>query len=169
MKKTALLLILGFCSFNVSLASNDRPEHELHAMMVYNFIKYIQWPTTTDEFTIAVVKDDAVFRTLNEWYDGKVRGGKKINVINVSDVNSIKQCDILYLGESSKDVFNAVKSKVKGSATLLITNKPGLAHQGSSINFKTVGNKLKFELNQKAIESASLKVSSQLTAMAILI
>lgn len=169
MRNTAILLALGLCSMNISFANNDRPEHELHAMMVYNFIKYIQWPTSSDEFTIAVVKDDQVFGTLNEWYGGKIRGGKKITVVNVLDVNSLKPCDILYLGASSNEMFNKVKSKLKGDPTLLVTNKAGLGQQGSSINFKTVGNKLKFELNQKAIESASLKVSSQLTAMAILI
>ena len=57
----------------------DRPEHELHAMMIYNFLKYIQWPAdkNSGEFVIGVLKDDDVFNTLNTWYGNKERGGKK--------------------------------------------------------------------------------------------
>jgi len=50
-----------------------------------------------------------------------------------------------------------------------ITDKNGLRAKGSSINFTTIDNKLKFELNQKAIESSNLKVSGSLMAMAIVI
>jgi hypothetical protein len=52
---------------------------------------------------------------------------------------------------------------------LVITDKSGLGEKGSGINFKTVDNKLKFELNQKAIEASNLKVSGALSSMAILI
>jgi hypothetical protein len=52
---------------------------------------------------------------------------------------------------------------------LIVTDKKGLAEKGSGINFKMEGNKLKFEMNQASIESANLKVSGQLTSMAILI
>ncbi|MFN7329218.1 MAG: YfiR family protein [Bacteroidota bacterium] len=52
---------------------------------------------------------------------------------------------------------------------MVITDRNGLGAKGSCINFKTVDDKLKFELNQAAIETSNLKVSSALTSMAILI
>jgi hypothetical protein len=51
----------------------------------------------------------------------------------------------------------------------MITDKNGLGAKGSSINFKVVDNKLKFELNSKAIEASNLKVSGALSSMAIII
>ena len=65
--------------------------------------------------------------------------------------------------------FEDINNKVKGKGTLVITDKNGLGEKGSAINFKTVDNKLKFELNQKAIEASNLKVSGALSSMAILI
>ncbi|MEL7004578.1 MAG: YfiR family protein, partial [Bacteroidota bacterium] len=41
--------------------------------------------------------------------------------------------------------------------------------KGSCINFRIVNNRLKFELNQQAIQKSQLKTASQLTSMAILI
>jgi hypothetical protein len=44
-----------------------------------------------------------------------------------------------------------------------------MAEKGSCINFKIIDGKLKFELNQNVVTGSNLKVSGQLTSMAILI
>ena len=78
-------------------------------------------------------------------------------------------CAVLFIDKSKSNEFEAVNNKVKGKGTLVVTDRNGLGAKGSCINFKTVDDKLKFELNQKAIEATNLKVSSALTSMAILI
>ena len=47
--------------------------------MLYNFIKYIQWPNESEsgEFVVVVMGEDDVFGTLKSWYDGKPKGTKK--------------------------------------------------------------------------------------------
>jgi flagellar basal body rod protein FlgG len=75
----------------------------------------------------------------------------------------------VYIDKSKSGEFAGINDKVKGKGTLVITDKNGLGEKGSAINFKTVDNKMKFELNQKVIEASNLKVSSALTSMAILI
>lgn len=157
------------CLLIMSFTTRDRPEHELHAMMVYNFIKYIEWPNSNEEFTIGVIGNSDVFTTLHEWYGGKIRGGKKFKVVEFKSAKDLRPCSIIYFGSSSKDELRIIIDRVKNKPTLLITNKSGFAQQGSAINFKTVGNSLKFELNQEAIKAANLKVSSQLAAMAIVL
>jgi len=79
----------------------------------------------------------------------------------------VSDCAVVYIDKSKSGEFESVNNKVKG--TLVVTDRNGLAAKGSCINFKTVDDKLKIELNQKAIETANLKVSSALTALAILI
>ena len=74
-----------------------------------------------------------------------------------------------FIDRSKSGEFDAINTKMKGKGTLIITDKNGLGEKGSAINFKTVDNKLKFELNQKAIETSNLKVSGSLTSLAILI
>jgi hypothetical protein len=78
-------------------------------------------------------------------------------------------CHVVFIDKSKSGEFEAVNTKVKGKGTLVITDKAGLGEKGSGINFKNIDNKLKFELNQKAIEASNLKVSGSLTSMAILI
>ncbi|MDQ3112010.1 MAG: YfiR family protein, partial [Bacteroidota bacterium] len=60
-----------------------------------------------------------------------------------------------------------ITARLKGKATLLVTEQPGLAKKGSAINFVVVENRQKFELNQNNAEKNNLKVSSSLLALAI--
>jgi hypothetical protein len=167
--KKVISIFAFFLAFSAS--AQDRPMHEVYSMMVFNFTKYVQWPdhSGSGEFIIGVMGNNDVYKTLNNWYGGKPRGSKTYVVKKFNNASEVTDCNVLFIDNSKSGEFENVKSATQGKGTLLITDKNGLGNRGSSINFKTVDNKLKFELNQKAVESANLKVSSSLSAMAILI
>jgi hypothetical protein len=169
--KIIFLLSLSTLLLNNTVQSQDRAEHELHSMMIYNFLKYIQWPgdKNSGEFIIGVLKDDDVYNTLHTWYDNKERGGKKFIIKKFNSAAEITECQLLYVGASASNQFDEVLGKLKSNATLTVSNKRGLGEKGSCINFKVMDGRLKFELNQSAMGKASLKTSSQLSAMAILL
>lgn len=173
MKATRSILVIAclFLVMNSARAQGDRPEYELHSMMIYNFLKYIQWPgeLNNGDFVIGVIGDDDVFNTLNTWYGGKVRGGKNFLIKKFSSLDEINDCQLIYIGKSSSDKFDAILSKLASKPTLTVTGKKGLGERGSCINFKIVNSRLKFELNQEAMQKSQLKTASQLTSMAILI
>ena len=162
----ALVLVSG------SAFAQERAAHEVYSMMVWNFIKYIQWPDQNEsgEFVIGVVGNDAVYNSLNTMYAGKPRGSKTyvIKKFN-SAANVTTDCSVIFIDKSKSNDFPVINNKVKGSNTLVITDKSGWGEKGSAINFTLVDNKLKFELNQKAVEASNLKVASALTSIAILI
>ena len=170
MKKMNVLVVAALL-ISGSVFSQERPLHEVHSMMVFNFTKYVQWPdhATSGEFVIGVVGNADIYNTLNGWYGGKPRGSKTYIIKKFNSASEVTDCHVLYIDKSKSNDFDAVNDKVKGKGTLVITDKSGLGEKGSGINFKTVDNKLKFELNQKAIEASNLKVSGALSSMAILI
>jgi len=170
MKKLSALLFWILSGSSV-LYAQERPIHEVYSMMVFNFTKYVQWPDYTGggDFTIGVIGNTDIYNTLSTWYAGKARGSKTYVVKKFSDASEVGDCHVIFIDKSRSGEFEAVNNKVKGKGTLIITDKNGLGAKGSAINFKTVDNKLKFELNQKAIEASNLKVSGALSSMAILI
>ncbi|MEO7988708.1 MAG: YfiR family protein [Chryseolinea sp.] len=170
MKKIKALAIAALLMSGTAFAQ-ERPIHEVYSMMVFNFIKYVQWPdhTASGEFVIGVVGNTEVYNTLNAWYGGKPRGSKTYIIKKFNSAAEITDCQVVYIDKSKSGEFTAVNDKVKGKGTLVITDKNGLGEKGSAINFKTVDNKMKFELNQKVIEASNLKVAGALTSMAILI
>ena len=151
--------------------AQERPVHEIHSMMLYNFIKYVQWPNETDggEFIVGVIGDENVFNTLKQWYDGKPRGSKKYVIKKLDTPADAANCQVVYVGKSKNREFENIKNSTTGKSVLTITDGNGLGQKGSCINFKVVDGKLKFELNQGMVSSSNLKVSGQLSSMAILI
>jgi hypothetical protein len=169
--RTSILLILSiFITIGTGVAQ-ERPPHEIHAAMLYNFIKYVQWPNEGEagEFVVGVIGDDNVFNTLKQWYDGKPKGSKKYVIKKLSSPAESSDCQVVYVGKSKNKDFDTIKTNTTGKSILTITDGNGLGQKGSCINFKVVDGKLKFELNQATVNGSNLKISSQLSSMAILI
>jgi hypothetical protein len=172
MKTIKLALIAAVMAVGTfAKAQEARPMHEVYSMMVFNFVKYVQWPTNDEnkEFVIGVMGNSEIFNTLNSWYGGKAKGTKTYVIKKFSNASEMSDCQVVFIDRSKSGEFEAVNNKVKGKGTLVVTDRSGLGSKGSCINFKTVDEKLKFELNQHAIEASNLKVASALTSMAILI
>jgi hypothetical protein len=169
MKKIVVLIVMVFAM--IGAKSQERPTHEIHAAMLYNFIKYVQWPNETEpgEFVVGVMGDENVFNTLKTWYDGKPKGSKKYVIRKLATPAEAADCAVVYLGKSKNRDFTDIKNSVTGKPVLTITDGNGLGQKGSCINFKVIDGKLKFELNQATVSSSNLKVSTQLSSMAIII
>lgn len=161
-----ILMMAGF-----AVTAQDRPTHEIHAAMLFNFIKYVQWPNEGDggEFVVGVIGDDNVFNTLNQWYNGKQKGSKKYVIKKLSSASESTSCQVLYVGKAKSKDFDNIMNLIGGKSILTITDGNGLGQKGSCINFKVIDGKLKFEMNQATLTSSNLKVSSQLSSMAIMI
>jgi hypothetical protein len=167
--KKPMFIILMMAGFAVT--AQDRPTHEIHAAMLFNFIKYVQWPNEGDggEFVVGVIGDDNVFNTLNQWYNGKQKGSKKYVIKKLSSASESTSCQVLYVGKAKSKDFGDIMNLIGGKSILTITDGNGLGQKGSCINFKVIDGKLKFEMNQATLTSSNLKVSSQLSSMAIMI
>lgn len=165
----AVVFVLMF-TFNTVQAQTEKPIHEIHAAMIYNFLKYIQWPDDGGtEFVVGVLGEDNVFTTLKTYYDGKPKGSKKYVIKKLNDASEAATCSVVYIGKNKGKEFDNVKNAITGKSILTITDSFNLGKKGSCINFKVVDEKLKFEINQASITGANLKVAGQLMSMAIVI
>ena len=160
-------MMMGSAAF----AQEQRPMYEVYSMMVFNFVKYVQWPANDNskEFVIGVVGSNDIYTTLNTWYAGKAKGTKTYVIKKFNSAAEVTDCQVIFIDRSKSGEFDAVNNKVKGKGTLVVTDRNGLGSKGSCINFKTVDDKLRFELNQQAMEASNLKVAGALSSMAILI
>ncbi len=170
MKK--LVLFAAVCLFSINLfAQEEKPMHEIHAQMIYNFIKYIQWPNEAEagDFVVGVMGDDDMLKTLKGWYDGKPKGAKKYVIKKLNTADEAATCSVVYLSKNKSKEIENLKTAIAGKSVLTVSDGFNLGQKGSCINFKIVDGKLKFELNQAAVAASNLKVASQLSGMAIVI
>ena len=169
--KTVKALLTASAMLVSSMAfAQERPMHEVYSMMVFNFVKYVQWPAdNSKEFVIGVVGNNDIYNTLTTWYGGKPKGAKTYVIKKFKNASEVTDCQVIFIDNGKSNEFEAINAQVAGKGTLVVTDKNGLGLKGSCINFKTVDDKLRIELNLRAIEASNLKVAGALTSMAILI
>jgi hypothetical protein len=170
MKNVYVLMFIIGIVFHAN-SQEEKPMHEIHSAMLFNFMKYIQWPNEAEagEFVMGIFGEDDVFNTMKSRYDGKPKGAKKYVIKKITSAAEAATCQVVYLGKFKNKEFEGIKTAVAGKSILTITDSGNLGQKGSCINFKVIDGKLKFELNNASLNAASLKVSSQLTSMAIMI
>ena len=140
-------------------------------MFIYNFTKYIEWPSSyqNGNFVIGVFGDSPVIENLEKMASVKKVGAQPIQVVKFNSVPEISKCHILFVPAGKSKELEEILIKTGNQATLVITEKPGLAKKGSAINFVLVNGRWKFEINNSVTASSNLKVSSELLKMAIVI
>jgi hypothetical protein len=142
----------------------------IKAIYIYNFTKYIEWPSDYKEgnFVIGVFGTNIpLLNELNKMATSKTVGSQKLEIKNLSNPNDAAACHIVYILSDNSSQLADVVTKVKGKSALIVTDKAGMAKQGAGINFSVVENKQKIELNKANIEKYKLKVASTLVEMAV--
>ena len=168
MKIKKLLLVTGFLFMSYATQAQI---YNYYQIFIYNFAKYIQWPTDKQngDFVIGVLGNSPITEHLQKMAAQKKVGEQSITIEVFQSQQQIKPCHMLFIPANESTSFLKLKSKLGNSSTLIITEKEGMGKEGSNINFIVVNGKLRFELNKIETEKSNLKVSSDLTKLAILI
>jgi hypothetical protein len=163
-----LAMVLCFTGITQVHAQQD---YRFHSVFMYNFTKYIQWPSSTQsgDFVIGVLGSSPILGELEKMAENKTVGAQKIVIKKFKSVGEISACQMLFIPSADSRDFDSALEKVKGKPTLILTEKNGLGQKGSGINFVLVDGKWKFELNENATQDAGLKVSKELSRLAILL
>jgi hypothetical protein len=141
-------------------------------VFIYNFTKYIEWPEAykSGDFTIGILGDyDALYNELTKLSKQYKVSDQTFSIQTVENPANLKNPHILYIPDDSTEHLSEALEVLKGKSTLVITETPGLARQGSGINFIVQGNRQKFELNKSNVESRDLKVANTLERLAVLV
>jgi hypothetical protein len=165
MKK--FLFVLCFIIFEMH--SVYAQSEKFKALFMYNFTKYIEWPASErqGDFIIAILGASPMSKEL-EIIAGKQKvGSQSILVKTFNSVDDISNCNILYIPASKSTSLAQVIEKLSGKSVLVVTDKEGLAAQGSCINYIKDGDRIKYELNKKNIEKRGMVVNSALVTLGI--
>lgn len=164
-----IALVVGLMLIFVAFASAQDVNYKLHAGLLYHFTKHIEWPMSkqSGDFVIGVLGNANLTEAVEEMSKSRMVGSQKIIVVQVKTADDANRCHIIYVQRFQSTQFNAVYPKAKSGHALLITESEEGGKRGAGINFITIDEKLKFELNKSAIEDAGLKVSNELVKLAI--
>ncbi len=145
--------------------------YKVHTVFMYSFSRYVQWPPeySQGDFEILVLGDSPIVDELKEMAKTRKAGDRTIKVTKINSSSDIRKCNMLFVPDSKSNQLGKVISTVGSQSILVISESDGAGLQGSDINFVIKDGKLAFELNQAAVTKKELKVSIELSRLAILL
>ncbi len=159
---TALL----FITFSANSSQQDI-SNKVKSAYVFNFIKYIEWPSEKNIANLNVGfygNEQGYWKALQEMHGMKIKNF----TINVIKITSLAQTDILHiliLDKAESSNIKTFSKQLNEQATLIISDNAS-EKKLTMVNFiQTNKNKIKFELNRYQMLNAKLRVSPDILVL----
>ncbi|MCU0446385.1 MAG: YfiR/HmsC family protein [Microscillaceae bacterium] len=149
---SVFLLTLFFCQSGIAQTPAQK------AALIYEIAQNAKWSNPNPDFVISILDAKEVEAALKTLANGKKIDNRTIAVKRISFNFQVKPCEILFIGESSSanTFFGNILSKVQGTPTLIITEKPEMLQEGSHINFLNQNNVLRYEMNSTRMQASGI-------------
>ncbi len=172
--KACCALSLAFLLVAGPVHAEETPpgEYRVKAAFLWNFAKFIQWPTNaftndTAPFVIGVLGDDPFGEDLVQTVRDKQINAHPIAVRSFRTAAEAKGCHILFVSASETGRLEDIFKSLRGSPVLTVGDSGQFIKTGGMINFVFEGNKIRFQINDDAAKTADLKISSKLLSLAV--
>jgi hypothetical protein len=145
------------------------PESSVKAAFLLRFGGYVEWqqrPQPGSNFVIAVLGADDVAAQLQKLAAGRRILELPVQVRRISSLAQAGDAHVLYLGSERAASLRESMRSFSGRDVLVVTDDERGIPDGSAINFRMAGNRVRFEISLAAARRAQLQISSDLLAVA---
>ncbi len=115
-------------------------------------------------FTICILGGDPFDGVLDQLVAGETVKGRKVRVERLKAPPQPKTCQMLFIGDSEKDLPALLEGL--GPGVLTVGGQPGFLRAGGIIRFAIEDRHVRFDINQRAASSAALTLSARLLSVA---
>ena len=144
-------------------------EQEVKAAYLYNFAKYVEWPTSASpepQWVIGVLGDADFGDVLEKTLSGKSVRERPFVARRLQDPQEAAHVHILFIGAAEAPRLPAILKSLEASRALTVSDIDGFAEKGGMIGFRIDGKKVRFDISPQTATRAGLRISSQLLALA---
>lgn len=165
-----LIALLAACAATTA-AAQDRLESEVRAVYLYNFARYVTWPdaafpTATTPIRICVQGADPFGDALDRAVTGETVNGRPLQPARLAHGDTLVGCHILYVGSLDDRRAAAALAAAAGRPILVVGEHPRLLDRGGMIRFRRDDNRVRFDINLRAVERSGLRISARLLGVA---
>lgn len=146
-------------------------EERVEAAYLHKFLNYAEWPPASfpqanTPFVIGVAGDDLVADELARIAVNRSVNNRGVIVKRVLPGDSLNDIHMLFIGRGERVRQVQWLRQAKGRPILTVSAMEGALDLGSIINFRTVDERVRFEVSVDAAEQSGLHLSSRLFAVA---
>jgi hypothetical protein len=152
------------------IGAQEANEYEVKAAFLYNFARFVEWPNSVSPdpngpLVIGILGRDPFSGEIDRAIEGKTVNGRRLVIKRFSSLETYEQCHILFVSSSERGNLPRILAAVRTSSVLTVSETDRFAQIGGIINFITIENRIRFEINQAAAARVGLKISSKLLSL----
>jgi hypothetical protein len=165
-----LLALFGTAVERTRGQSNDE-EYRVKAAFLFHFAQLVDWPEeslsgTDNSLYLCTLGEDPFQGTLEATVAGKEIGNRTIRVRHLFSPQDLQVCQIIFLGKAQSKRIPMLVADLHNAPILTVGETAGFLDAGGMIDFLLEENKVRFEINLDAADSANLKIGSRLLILA---
>lgn len=168
---SSVLLALATVALALSAAADEPAgEAEVKAAFVYNFLKFVEWPSTSFSradapLVVAVVGEGTTAEATARFLASKQVGAHPVAVRRVAWDQSFAGVHAVFVAEEDDSRRRRIFTAASDAAVLSIGEGADFAATGGVIALVVEERKVRFDIDMGAARSSGLKVSSKLLAL----
>lgn len=133
------------------------------AVFIERFIRFIDWPSAMNmdnpkaPIIISVLGDSEILGELKKI--ASIQHIRTIEVKNIYNLSQVGNSHIVFVTEDKKAELEKNMNAIRKAGVLIISDFSNASNYGVHINFFIEHNKLRFEINEKAVFEAGFNIS----------
>jgi YfiR/HmsC-like len=145
-------------------------EYQVKAAYLLNFARFVEWPAgdlpASSPLEIVIVGDDSFGGALEVVLLGKSANGHPIHLRHLRWDDVLTSYQIVFISVSEERHLPQILRFLGHSSVLTVSDIDRFALRGGVIEFRIVGNRVRFDINRTSAVAAQLNISSKLLAVA---
>ncbi len=160
-----VLLAVAGPAFGQNLA-----EYSVKAAFLLNFARYTEWPARDAaahdrKLTLCIIGDDPFGPSLAPLESASVQG-REVRIRRGVTLDSLGQCELLFIPESEESRLSSILHAARGRAMLTVSDIEGFAEAGGMIGLLVAEQRVRFDVNLRALRGGNLWLSAQVLRLA---
>jgi YfiR/HmsC-like len=166
---TCTLTFLFFCA--PVLAQDALSEHQVKAAYLFNFLKFVEYPSETfadplAPIVVGVVGEDPFGNMLPQVVTGKTVEGRDLVIRMYRPGEDLRGAHIMFISASERIRLPTILASLCGSTVLTVSDTAGFLDAGGMVQFLNENDQARFAINMEATDWAKLKMSCKLLSLA---
>jgi hypothetical protein len=152
----------------------ELPEYLLKAGFLFNFAKYVDWPSDAfadpgEPIAIGIVGVDPFGALLEDALGARRIRGRGFRIERFADPAQIERVHILFVPRSERERAGQILERVRELPVLTVGEEPGFAQAGGTVAIVIEAQRPSLQINRAAVARQKLEIASVLLSAAQLI
>jgi len=172
-RSARLLLVAALAATSLAPARADDNvqliEQKIKAGLIYNFLKYTQWPQSSRQtqgpVVVCMFGGDAFDGSLQPMA-GRTVNERTIEVRDIANAADAASCALLIINSAKRSDWPHLRTVLTGQSIMTVSDFDGFVAAGGMIEFTHADNRVTVTINTDAVAATHLVVQDRLLKLA---